>query len=62
MTVVFSDAEQVFHAGFGSVAVPGVLSGYLAAHRRLGRLPLAEVVAPATRLARVGAPAKPHAS
>ena len=55
VTVVFSDAEQIFHAGFGSVAVPGVLSGYLAAHRRLGRIPLSQVVAPAGDLARQGA-------
>jgi gamma-glutamyltranspeptidase/glutathione hydrolase len=55
VTVVFSDAEQVFHAGYGSVAVPGVLPGYLQAHRRLGRLPLSEVVAPASDLARRGA-------
>jgi gamma-glutamyltranspeptidase/glutathione hydrolase len=59
VTVVFSDAEQVFHAGFGSVAVPGVLSGYLAAHRQLGRLPLPDVVAPATTLARLGARLSP---
>lgn len=59
VTVVFSDAEQVFHAGFGSVAVPGVLSGYLAAHRTLGRLPLERVVAPATDLARQGATLSP---
>ncbi len=55
VTVVFSDAEQVFHAGYGSVAVPGVLPGYLAAHRQLGRLPLEDVVAPAATLARRGA-------
>jgi gamma-glutamyltranspeptidase/glutathione hydrolase len=55
VTVVFSDAEQVFHAGYGSVAVPGVLPGYLAAHRQLGRLPLKDVVAPAASLARSGA-------
>ncbi len=55
VTVLFSDAEQVFHAGYGSVAVPGVLPGYLSAHRRLGRLPLTDVVAPASALARAGA-------
>jgi gamma-glutamyltranspeptidase/glutathione hydrolase len=59
VTVDFSGAEQVFHAGFGSVAVPGVLPGYLAAHRRLGRLPLAQVVAPAAALARRGAVLSP---
>lgn len=59
VTVDFSGAEQVFHAGYGSVAVPGVLPGYLAAHRRLGRLPLADVVAPAAILARRGAVLSP---
>jgi gamma-glutamyltranspeptidase/glutathione hydrolase len=59
VTVVFSDAEQVFHAGYGSVAVPGVLNGYLAAHRRLGRLPLADIVAPARDRARHGAVLSP---
>ena len=55
VTVDFSGALQVFHAGFGSVASPGVLDGYLQAHRRLGRLPLREVVAPAVALAERGA-------
>lgn len=59
VTVDFSGAEQVFHAGYGSVAVPGVLPGYLGAHRRLGRLPLADVVAPAATLARRGAVLSP---
>jgi hypothetical protein len=55
MTLRFAGAEQVFHAGWGSVAVPGCLDGFLAAHRRLGRLPLSDVVAPAASLARDGA-------
>ncbi|HEU0102416.1 MAG TPA: gamma-glutamyltransferase [Mycobacteriales bacterium] len=54
VTVRFSGAEQVFHAGWGSVAVPGCLDGYLHAARTLGRLPLAQVVAPAAALARQG--------
>jgi gamma-glutamyltranspeptidase / glutathione hydrolase len=45
---------QVFHGGWGSVAVPGCLSGYLALHRRAGRVPLSAVVAPALALARNG--------
>ncbi len=52
--VSFAAAEQVFHCGPGSVAVPGVLAGYLHVHRRLGRLPLADLVAPAVELARAG--------
>lgn len=59
VTVVFSDAEQLFFAGYGSVAVPGVLSGYLTAHRQLGRLHLPAVVAPAADLATRGATLSP---
>ena len=51
ISVVFSGTAQVFYAGYGSVGVPGVLDGYLAAHRRFGRLPLADVVAPAIQTA-----------
>ncbi len=54
VTVRFVGAEQVFHAGWGSVAVPGCLDGYLHAVRVHGRLPVSEVVAPAARLAREG--------
>jgi gamma-glutamyltranspeptidase/glutathione hydrolase len=52
--VRFSGADQLFHAGPASVAVPGCLDGYLSIHRQRGRLPLREVVEPATRLARDG--------
>lgn len=48
------NAEQVFHAGWGTVATPGCLAGYLEAHRRWGRIPLADVLAPAIELARSG--------
>lgn len=47
-------SEQIFHGGWGTVAVPGNLAGYLDAHRRWGRLDLADVVAPAAALARHG--------
>lgn len=59
VVVRFLGAEQVFHVGAGSVAVPGCLPGYLTAHRRWGRLPLAEVVAPAQRLGRDGVVLEP---
>jgi gamma-glutamyltranspeptidase/glutathione hydrolase len=52
--VHFAGAVQVFHTGWGSVAVPGCLDGYLHAHRRWGRLPLEAVVSPARRMARDG--------
>ena len=45
-----------------AVAVPGEVAGWIALHRRLGRLPLARVLAPAVRLARAGfdLAASPH--
>ncbi|WP_261808393.1 gamma-glutamyltransferase [Nonomuraea sp. C10] len=42
-----------------SVPVPGCVDGWLALHARYGRLPLADVFAPAVRLARDGFPASP---
>lgn len=54
VVVRFSGADQGFHIGLGSVAVPGCLPGWLHAHRRLGRLPLDAVVEPARRLAAEG--------
>lgn len=56
LTVRFPGCDQVFNAGLGSVAVPGTLRGFLHVHRKLGRLPLAEVIAPAVELAREGGP------
>jgi gamma-glutamyltranspeptidase/glutathione hydrolase len=47
----FGPVVQDFHVGPASVAVPGVLGGYLHAHRRWGRLDLARVVAPSVELA-----------
>ena len=49
-----SGVEQVFHAGWGSVATPGCLPGYLQALGQWGRLSLAEVLAPAIAAARDG--------
>ena len=40
--------------GFRSIAVPGAVAGLCEAHRRMGRLPLREVVAPAVRTAHDG--------
>ena len=40
--------------GFRSIATPGAVAGLCEAHRRFGKLPLTEVVAPAARLARKG--------
>ncbi|MDX1649756.1 MAG: gamma-glutamyltransferase, partial [Myxococcota bacterium] len=62
VTVRFPSADQVFHVGLGSVAVPGVLAGLLHVHRRLGSRPLAEVVRPAATLARRGVEVTPFQS
>ena len=53
-TVPFGGADQVFHIGPASVAVPGMAIGLGEALRRFGRLPVADVVAPAVRIAREG--------
>ncbi|MEE4241773.1 MAG: gamma-glutamyltransferase [Desulfopila sp.] len=47
VTVQFSGAPQVFHVGLASVAVPGTAKGLLHIHKRLGRMPLQDVLAPA---------------
>jgi gamma-glutamyltranspeptidase/glutathione hydrolase len=52
--VLFGGVPQVYSIGGASVAVPGVPAGLGEVHRRWGRLPWAEVVAPATSLARTG--------
>jgi gamma-glutamyltranspeptidase/glutathione hydrolase len=52
--VRFTGANQGFHVGRASVAVPGCLAGWLHVHDRLGSLPLDAVVAPAVRLAEDG--------
>lgn len=54
VSVSFGAADQTFHCGPGSVAVPGTLAGLLHIHETLGRLPLASVVAPAADLAERG--------
>lgn len=52
VTIPFGGADQIFNVGMGSVAVPGTLKGLLHVHDRLGRIPLADVLAPAIKLAR----------
>jgi gamma-glutamyltranspeptidase/glutathione hydrolase len=54
VTVQYAGTTQDFHVGPATVAVPGCLDGYLAAHDRWGRLPLADVVGPAIEYARHG--------
>ncbi len=52
VTVQFSGAPQDFNVGLGSVAVPGTTKGLLHIHKRLGRMPLNEVVQPAIEVAK----------
>jgi gamma-glutamyltranspeptidase/glutathione hydrolase len=57
--IQFSEADQLFHCGPGSVGVPGMLDGLVAVHAAHGRLSLADVLAPAARLAREGVALEP---
>ncbi len=54
--LAFGDGQttQMFWIGESSCAVPGVVAGLEAAHRRYGLLPWRELLAPATELARDG--------
>ncbi len=52
-----SGTTQVFHIGRAATGVPGNLSGLLELHRRHGRLPFGELMAPAAELAEHGVPA-----
>ena len=54
VTVDFGEAQQAFHIGRGSVAVPATLAGLGAAHQRFGRLPLTELVQPVSAALRQG--------
>ena len=49
-----SETTQVFRIGEASCAVPGAAAGLEAIHRAYGRLPWAELLAPAIELARGG--------
>ncbi|WP_045745220.1 gamma-glutamyltransferase [Actinoplanes rectilineatus] len=52
--VFFGGLPQAYSIGGASVAVPGVPAGLGEVHRRWGRLPWRDVVAPAAGLARTG--------
>jgi len=54
VTLDFGSARQVFHIGRASATVPGTLLGLGTAHRRFGRLPMADLVAPAAAALRRG--------
>jgi len=53
--VNFGPTTQEFQVGRGATSVPMALQGLLEAHRRGGKLPLTEVLAPAISLGRNGA-------
>jgi gamma-glutamyltranspeptidase/glutathione hydrolase len=50
------DPDHVPSFGAASVSVPGTVDGWFALHERFGRKPMAELLAPAIRAARDGAP------
>jgi gamma-glutamyltranspeptidase/glutathione hydrolase len=50
----FGSQTQEFHIGLGSVATPGMVRGMFEVHRRLGRMPISEVIAPAVHFCREG--------
>ena len=50
----FGEAVQAFHIGSATIATPGVVPGLCDLHRRAGRMPLGELVAPAVAAAREG--------
>jgi gamma-glutamyltranspeptidase/glutathione hydrolase len=54
VSVSFGDAIQVFNIGPASVGTYGMAAGVCEASARFGRMPLAELVAPAAKLARDG--------
>ena len=56
------DTRQLFRTGAAAVAVPGTALGLETAHRRFGRMPWAELVAPAAEVARAGVELTPMQS
>jgi gamma-glutamyltranspeptidase/glutathione hydrolase len=54
--VSFGDAVQGFHIGASSCGTYGAPAGVCAAAERFGTIPLADLAAPAARLARTGVP------
>ena len=54
VVVDFGGVQQEFHVGLGAIATPGSLDGAIGIHKRLGRLPLTEIAAPAIEFAKRG--------
>ncbi|HUF86513.1 MAG TPA: gamma-glutamyltransferase [Thermohalobaculum sp.] len=55
----FGETTQAFHIGAGAMATPGLVPGLAEAHARHGRMPLAELAAPAVAAAREGVTVTP---
>ncbi len=60
ISVSFGDAIQVFNIGAASIGAYGTPIGLSAASERFGTVPLADLVAPAARLARAGVVLNPQ--
>ncbi|MDP7080662.1 MAG: gamma-glutamyltransferase [Candidatus Undinarchaeales archaeon] len=54
LVVDYEGALETYLVGMGTAALPGVLPGILYIHEEMGTLPLADVLAPAIRVARDG--------
>lgn len=59
ITLTFGDGIQDFHIGYASMAVPGNIKGLFHVHKKLGHLPVEEVVKPAIELGRNGMTVSP---
>jgi len=55
----FGTATQEFHIGRAASAVPGMIPGLFHIHETLGRMPMADILAPARALARDGVELEP---
>lgn len=54
ISVDFGDATQEFHIGMGAIATPGTIGGIFEIQRELCRMPMRDLVAPASEFARNG--------
>jgi len=50
----FGTTRQEFHIGLGAIATPGAVKGMFEVHRKLGSMPMSELVQPAIAAARAG--------
>lgn len=52
----YGGAVQTFHAGRGSIALPGIILGLFDLHEKFGSMPMTQLVQPALKAAREGVP------